>query len=121
MTPHRPGPVHREVSYGPLVDVFVLDMRTYRGPNSPGLDPAGPNTTILGDDQLAWIERELRRSRAVWKIIASDMPVGLVVPDGPVNIEAVADRDPGVPLGRELEIASLLASVKRRGVTNACG
>ena len=108
MTPRRPGPVHRKVSYGPLVDVFVLDMRTFRGPNSPGLDPAGPNTTILGVDQLAWIERELRRSRAVWKIIASDMPVGLVVPDGPVNIEAVANRDPGVPLGRELEIASLL-------------
>ncbi len=70
MTPRRPGPVHRVVSYGPLVDVFVLDMRTYRGPNSPGLEPSGPNTAILGADQLRWLQRELRRSRAVWKIVA---------------------------------------------------
>jgi alkaline phosphatase D len=118
MTPRRPGPVHRAISYGPLVDVFVVDMRTFRGPNTPGLETSGLNTAILGGDQLAWLERGLRRSRAVWKIVASDMPIGLVVPDGPVNIEAIANRDPGVPLGRELEVASLLASLKANGVHN---
>ncbi len=118
MTPRRRGPVHRRISYGPLLDVFVLDMRTFRGSNTPGLEGGGPNTAILGTEQLAWLERVLRRSRAVWKIIASDMPIGLIVPDGPVNIEAVANRDPGVPLGRELEIAALLAAIKAHGVRN---
>jgi alkaline phosphatase D len=116
MTPERPGPVHRKISYGPLVDVFVLDMRTFRGPNTPGLETANPG--ILGAEQLAWIERELRRSRAVWKVIASDMPIGLIVPDGDVNIEAIANRDPGVPLGREVETASLLASIRRHRIRN---
>jgi alkaline phosphatase D len=118
MSPHRPGPVHRRISYGPLVDVFVLDMRTFRGPNTPGLETGGANTAILGAEQLAWIERELRRSRAVWKVIASDMPIGLIVPDGDVNIEAIANRDPGTPLGRELEAAALLASIARHRVRN---
>ena len=118
MTARRPGPVHRRISYGPLIDVFVVDMRTFRGPNTPGLETGGPNTAILGDEQLAWLDRGLRRSRAVWKIVAADMPIGLVVPDGAVNIEAIANRDPGVPLGRELEIASLLASLQSHRVRN---
>ncbi|MFB7499776.1 alkaline phosphatase D family protein [Streptomyces sp. NPDC056161] len=113
------GRVHRVVRYGPLLDVFVLDMRTYRNANSPDdqtVDPRG----ILGREQLEWLKRELSRSRAVWKVIASDMPLGLVVPDateGRPNIEAVAQGDPGAPLGRELQIAELLRYVKHRRIT----
>ncbi len=32
-TPEEPQRVYRKVAYGPLLDVFFLDMRTYRGPN----------------------------------------------------------------------------------------
>src|SRR5262249_4286255 len=31
--PGEAGRVYRKVSYGPLLDVFLLDMRSYRGPN----------------------------------------------------------------------------------------
>ncbi|MER7171904.1 alkaline phosphatase D family protein [Streptomyces mesophilus] len=110
------GRVHRVVRHGPLLDVFVLDMRTYRDANSPNRqteDPVG----ILGAEQLAWLKRELSRSRAVWKVIASDMPLGLVVTDGAVNFEAVAQGDPGAPLGRELQIAELLRYIKHQRIT----
>ncbi|MFP3986216.1 alkaline phosphatase D family protein [Streptomyces sp. E11-3] len=110
------GRVYRVLRHGPLLDVFVLDMRTYRNANSPGLqtdDPVG----ILGAEQTAWLKRELSRSRAVWKVIASDMPVGLVVTDGRENIEAVAQGDPGRPLGRELQIADVLRHIKHRRIT----
>ncbi|HZX37589.1 MAG TPA: alkaline phosphatase D family protein [Streptomyces sp.] len=110
------GRVHRVVRYGPLLDVFVLDMRSYRNANSPGRQ-ADDTQGILGAEQLAWLKRELSRSRAVWKVIASDMPIGLVVPDGAANIEAVAQGDPGVPLGRELQIAELLRFIKHRRIT----
>lgn len=56
----------------------------------------------------------------MWKVIAADMPLGLVVPDtteGKPNIEAVAQGDPGAPLGRELQIAELLRFVKHRRIT----
>ncbi|MFG2459527.1 alkaline phosphatase D family protein [Streptomyces sp. NPDC048523] len=115
----REGRVYRVLRQGPLLDVFVLDMRTYRNANSPDdqtVDPQG----ILGREQLEWLERELSRSRAVWKVIASDMPLGLVVPDateGRANIEAVAQGDPGAPLGRELQIAELLRYIKHRRIT----
>ncbi|OQD54076.1 alkaline phosphatase [Streptomyces phaeoluteigriseus] len=115
--PH--GRVHRVQHHGPLLDVFVLDMRTYRNANSPD-DQSTDAQGILGEEQLAWLKRELSRSRAVWKVIASDMPLGLVVPDtgdGKPNIEAVAQGDPGAPLGRELQIAELLRFVKHRRIT----
>ncbi len=112
----RGGRLHRVVRYGPLLDVFVLDMRSYRNANSPGRQ-ADDEQGILGAGQLAWLKRELSRSRAVWKVIASDMPLGLVVPDGAANFEAVAQGDPGAPLGRELQIAELLRFIKHRHVT----
>lgn len=112
----KDGRVYRVLRHGPLLDVFVLDMRSYRNANSPGRQPEEA-TGILGAEQLSWLKRELSRSRAVWKVIASDMPLGLVVPDGKVNFEAVAQGDPGAPLGRELQIAELLRHIKHRGIT----
>ena len=35
-TPSEAGRVYRKISYGPLLDVFMLDMRSYRGPNGEG-------------------------------------------------------------------------------------
>ncbi|WP_197357350.1 alkaline phosphatase D family protein, partial [Streptomyces clavuligerus] len=117
LRPHgRGGRMHRVVRHGPLLDVFVLDMRSHRNANSPGRQ-ADDTQGILGEEQLGWLKRELSRSRAVWKVIASDMPIGLVVPDGSVNFEAVAQGDPGAPLGRELQIAELLRFVKHRRIT----
>ncbi|MFF1464447.1 alkaline phosphatase D family protein [Streptomyces sp. NPDC058330] len=112
----REGRVHRVVRHGPLLDLFVLDMRSFRNANSPGRQP-DDTTGILGAEQLSRLKRELSRSRAAWKVIAADMPLGLVVPDGETDFEAVAQGDPGAPLGRELQIAELLRHVKHRRIT----
>lgn len=110
------GRVYRVVRHGPLLDVFVLDLRTYRNANSPGREPK-ERQGVLGEHQLAWLKRELVASTAVWKVIACDMPIGLVVMDGEEDIEAVAQGDPAAPLGRELQFAELLRHIKRRRVT----
>jgi len=120
--PARPGSgrVYRSLPYGPLLDVFVLDMRSYRDANSPDTQPgeAAPDGGILGTRQARWLVDQLTQSQAVWKVVQSDMPIGLVVPDGPVNIEAVAQGDAGVPLGRERQIAWILREMQRRGIRN---
>ncbi|MET8173768.1 alkaline phosphatase D family protein [Streptomyces clavifer] len=114
--PAGEGRMHRVVRHGPLLDVFVLDMRSFRNANSPGRQP-DDTTGILGTQQLSWLKREMSRSRAVWKVIAADMPLGLVVPDGATDYEAVAQGDPGAPLGRELQIAELLRFIKHNRIT----
>jgi alkaline phosphatase D len=114
------GRVYRKISYGPLLDVFVIDMRTYRDANSPDKQSGGtaPDGGILGTEQARWLVESLGRSRATWKVIQSDMPLGLVVPDGTVNIEAVAQGDPGTPLGREHQIAWILQQISHRKIRN---
>ncbi|MGW0232199.1 alkaline phosphatase D family protein [Actinopolymorpha singaporensis] len=118
-TSHRDpeGRVYRKVSYGPLLDVFVLDMRTYKDPNTPGLETV-PDGGVLGWRQLRWLTDGLLGSRATWKVVANDLPLGLVVPDDATAIEGVAQGDPGAPKGRELEIATLLSALRRQQVDN---
>ena len=93
--------------------------RSYRGPNSPNRQTEpGETAAILGGAQLRWLGERMAASTAVWKVVACDMPIGLVVPDGAADFEAVAQGDPGPPLGRELEIARLLQTLKERRVRN---
>ena len=116
--------VYRQLPQGPLLDMFVIDMRSYRGPNSTNLQPAeGPDTQFMGRPQLAWLLDGLKRSKSVWKVIAADMPLGLQVPDGKDGLgralwEAVANGDDGEPLGREMEFAWLLREIKRANIRN---
>jgi alkaline phosphatase D len=110
-------PIYRSCPYGPLLDVFALDLRTYRGPNSRNNQPSSSAETIFaGRAQIAWLKRALATSTATWKVIASDMPIGLIVRDGE-NFEAFANGG-GPPLGRELELADLLRFVKQRQIRN---
>jgi alkaline phosphatase D len=119
LTPGDVPPIYRQSSYGPLVDIFALDLRTYRAANSANRQPvAGPDTAHAGAQQIAWLKRALRASKATWKVIASDLPIGLVVPDGENVYEAIANADNGVPLGRELEIADLLRFVRQQRIRN---
>jgi alkaline phosphatase D len=114
-----PERVYRSLPLGPLVEVFALDMRTYKSGNGPNRQTAmGPDAAVFGAAQLAWLKRALRESTAVWKIVAADLPLALVVGDGPGNYEAVAQGDPGAPLGRELEVADLLRDLQRHRVRN---
>lgn len=111
--------VYRTLPLGPLVDVFALDLRSYRGANSENRQPSiAPESRILGSDQLAALKTRLAASRATWKVMACDMPIGLVVRDGPALFEAVANGDAGGPLGRELEFADLLRFIRDRRIRN---
>jgi alkaline phosphatase D len=114
--------VYRKVSYGPLLDVFFIDMRRYRGPNGDNLETApGPNTVFLGRDQIEWLKRELLASKATWKVISADMPLGLLVwndSKARKGFEGIANNEPGAPKGREMEIAGLLSFVKSANIRN---
>lgn len=111
--------IYRGVPCGPLVEVFALDMRSYRSANNANLQTrAGADTHLLGARQRQWLAEALTRSRATWKIVAADMPLGVVVAHQPGRHEAAANGDNGAARGRELEIASLLSTLKARRVKN---
>jgi len=120
----EPERVYRSFAFGPLLEVFILDERSYRGPNGPNLQTGmDPDTAFLGPRQLSWLKSALLASKAVWKVVASDMPIGLGVPDAQSWVpkggwEAWANGNDGPPLGRELELASLFSFLRNNAIRN---
>ena len=97
-TADDPERIYRVIPYGPLVDVFTIDLRSYRGANSENTQPSlSPESRIFGEDQLASLKSRLAASRATWKIVACDMPIGLVVRDGAAIFRGDCQRRPRRP------------------------
>ncbi len=110
--------LYRRFGYGPSLDVFRLDMRSYRGPNTANRqEQAGAETAFLGAGQLRWLKQALLASDATWKVIAADMPIGILVRDGEQAFENLANGD-GPALGRELEMANLLRFIRDNDIQN---
>jgi alkaline phosphatase D len=114
-----PERVYRAIGCGPLAEVFALDLRSYRGPNSENLQPTLTDASrVMGVQQVDWLKKRLLESKAMWKIIASDMPIGLVVRDFPSHFEAIANAENGTPRGREVEVADILRFIRDRQIRN---
>ena len=104
----EPTRIYRESSYGSLVDLFVLDQRTYRSEQVAGAqgdmlvtDPAvaAPERTLLGAEQRAWFEAGLDASVAPWKVVLNPvMFTPFVVADLP-DLGGVANVLGGVLAG----------------------
>jgi alkaline phosphatase D len=111
---HASGRIYRRVPRGQHLDLFVLDMRSYRGPNDTfHVGQQG----ILGPDQARWLTESVIASRATWKVISADLPLSIPSTyaddlDGPCN------GDDGKPMGREPELARILSAWRNAGVRN---
>lgn len=115
------GPHGRRMVEELIAVVRQMGMRSYRGPNGENRQTAlTDEARILGAEQAAWFKRALLASRATWKVIAADMPLGLVVYHDfgkKWGSEAIAQGD-GPALGHELEIADILRFMKQNGIRN---
>jgi len=72
-----PTRLYRRARWGRLLEVFILDTRQYRSPNT---DRDGPAKTMLGAAQRRWLVDAVAGSPAVWKVVVSSVP--LSVPTG---------------------------------------
>jgi len=116
--PAEKSRVYRRYRYGPDIELFLLDERSYRAPNSENRqESSGAATRFLGRAQMEWLKRGLLGSRSTWKLIASDMPVSLFIADA-LGSEGWANDQGGGPLGRELELAEILRFLKRNNIHN---
>jgi alkaline phosphatase D len=112
--PHR---LYRGVRWGRLVEILILDTRQYRSPNAM---PDGPDKTMLGAAQRAWLVDRLTRSDATWKLVVSS--VSLSVPTGRTARDSWAGGsrvEPGeVPTGFEHELRDIVRVLAERRVRN---
>jgi alkaline phosphatase D len=69
----EPDRIYRSFHWGKDLDLFLLDMHSYRSRNDLPDTPQN-NKTLLGRDQLHWLEQSLLNSTATWKVISADVP-----------------------------------------------
>ena len=106
--------LYRSFRHGTLAELFILDTRQYRSANCArdGLDK-----TMLGERQRRWLIDGLAASQAVWKLVASSVPLSITKawPCG----DSWASRELLLfSTGFARERDSILSDLARRGVTN---
>lgn len=69
---HGAPPRYRSVRWGKHCELFVLDTRLYRSANA-AVD--GPDKTMLGPVQKAWLLAGLRASDASFKLVVTTVPL----------------------------------------------
>jgi len=66
------GPDYRTVRWGHDLQIWFTEGRDFR---SPTRMPDGPDKTILGPEQKAWLKRTVKESDATWKVLVSPTPI----------------------------------------------
>jgi len=66
-----PNRIYRSFRFGSLVELFMLDCRSYRRPSTR----KGPDAQYLGEAQVAWLTEGLKGSDATFKVIANSVPI----------------------------------------------
>ena len=72
------GSIYRTYRWGQGLQIWLTDSRDFRSANNMA---DGPNKTIWGAEQKAWLKRTLLESDATWKVLISPTPI--VGPDRP--------------------------------------
>jgi alkaline phosphatase D len=116
VSPDTPDRVYRQLRYGRNVDLFVLDTRQYRDANFAIDDPRAPKT-MLGREQLTWLETKLAASDATWKVVVSSVPISIPTGFPPTNgRDGWANFDQQT--GYEQELLGLLRFCEQHQVRN---
>jgi alkaline phosphatase D len=115
----EPNRLYRKFRWGRLLEIFILDTRQYRSPNT---QTDGPGKTMLGAAQRRWLVDNVSTSTAVWKMVVSSVP--LSIPTGkPERRDSWSNANVyGTPqeggTGFAVERDAILRSLRARGVKN---
>jgi len=97
----EPGKIYRNIRFGDLVDLFLLDTRIW-GRDEQAIDKDDPSVddpdrTLLGAEQEAWLAEGLTQSTAKFKIIGQQVMVA------PLPVDALTNTDQwdGYPAARQ--------------------
>ncbi|WP_433555836.1 alkaline phosphatase D family protein [Pseudonocardia xinjiangensis] len=65
--------IYRRLTFGDLIDLYVLDTRSYRSDQVPQAQRYDPSRTILGDVQESWLSQALAGPTARWNVLAQQV------------------------------------------------
>ncbi len=127
--------IFRRLQYGDLVEISMLDLRTYRDQQlAAQVDPASaaPGRTVTGRAQMDWLKESLTRRAAQWKLVGNPVMIAPVTFAGlprdlvrPVHDTAGLLPPDGVPYnvdqwdGYTDDRREVFAHLRDNGVTDA--
>jgi alkaline phosphatase/alkaline phosphatase D len=106
LPPDSTAPTYRTHRIGRDLQLWFVEGRDYRTPNKM---PDGPQKSIWGTEQRAWLQRTLKASDATFKILVSPTP--LIGPDDAYKKDNHVNPD-----GFRHEGESFLAWLKASGI-----
>jgi alkaline phosphatase D len=88
--------LYRSLRFGRLVELSMLDLRTYRSRQVEQTDLSSvndPDRSITGDTQMAWLRRQLLEKAVQWKVVGNPVMIAPVVfPPLPTDVtDAIND------------------------------
>ncbi|MDO4910898.1 MAG: alkaline phosphatase D family protein [Corynebacterium sp.] len=69
------GHIYRNLRFGDLFELDLLDLRSYRSQPAKWNDSYDPNRTIMGKEQFEWIQNQLSLSTTKWNIIGNPVMI----------------------------------------------
>jgi alkaline phosphatase D len=113
---NTPKRLYRSLRWGKHLELFVLDTRQYRDANAAPDSPDRPKT-MLGREQLTWLNESLAASDATWKVIVSSVPMSI-----PTGFPPAGGRDGWANFdqttGFEQELLDILRLMENEGIVN---
>lgn len=73
------GRIYRNLSFGELFEVNMLDLRSYRNEPAVKREADNPDRTIMGSEQFGWLLGQLRASTARWNLIGNSVMIASVL------------------------------------------
>jgi len=85
MDPQR---IWRKFNYGSLADIYMLDTRIYDRDEQTDYEGHGdPERTMIGPDQMEWLQESMLASTAKWQVVGQQVMMGPLVIPNPLTQE----------------------------------
>ncbi|AGF73056.1 phosphodiesterase/alkaline phosphatase D [Corynebacterium halotolerans YIM 70093 = DSM 44683] len=106
-SPSEEGHIYRSLRFGDLVELTMMDLRTYRDQQARWAVGAigDEGRTMMGSEQFEWLRRKIETSSAHWNVMGSSVmvaPLNLITLQQNEQTSSVADflgsHASGVPL-----------------------
>ena len=108
----REGHIYRSFTFGDLVELTIMDLRTYRDVEfwRGGSRQPGDARTMLGSEQYNWLIGTLERSGTKWNALGNSVMFS------PMRLGAVVQNPATRPVAKALSSNILSSSVQAPGI-----